>query len=84
MNKNHLRIKKDVDLKELEKFGYEYNKLCNCWEKSLIPIGYSLFVAIYEDRIIDIVSNFGDDGWRAESGDVGIEDIEKAGLTEIY
>lgn len=84
MNKNHLRIKKDVDLKELEKFGYEYNKLCNCWEKSLIPMGYLLFVAIYENRIIDIISNFGDDDWLAETGDIRIADIEKAGLTETY
>lgn len=80
----YLRIKKDVDLKKLKEFGYKYDEMLCEWTKSLIPKGYLLFVAIHEDGTIMIVSDFGDDAWCAESGDVGIEDIEKAGITEAY
>lgn len=27
-----LRIKKEIDLKELEKFGFKYNKEFDCWD----------------------------------------------------
>ena len=79
-----IKMKDDVDFKQLEKFGYEYDKLTNEWTKSLILEGYSLFVVIHENGIITIVSNFGDDAWSAESGDIGVSDIENAGLTENY
>lgn len=80
----YLRIKKDVNLNQLENFGYKYDERFCEWTKSLIPKGYSLFVVIHEDGTIMIVSDFGDDAWFAESGDVGIGDIERAGLTEAY
>lgn len=83
-NPTYLRIKKDVNLEKLEEFGYKHDETLCEWTKSLIPEGYLLFVVIHEDGTIMIVSDLGDDCWCAESGDIGIGDIEKAGLTEAY
>ena len=45
-----LKIKDNVDLKELEKFGFEYHKYYNCYQKRIYESDCSLVVDA--DRII--------------------------------
>ena len=65
-----LKIKKDVDLKELEKFGFKKNKNIYCFEN----IFNAIVLMIFDNKKI---SDPGDD-----SGNDVLYDLIQAGLVE--
>ena len=47
-----LKIRDDVDLKELEKFGYKLGQDDRCHKAYIKDLEYNDYIAIYEDRRI--------------------------------
>lgn len=67
-----LKIKENVDLKELEKFGFEYNRNDNFYSKEIYESDCRLIVDA--DRIICYDNN--------STADMGYHNVEL--LTELY
>ena len=76
-----LKIKDNVDLKELEKFGFIYNKFYNCYQKEIWESDCSLIIDA--DRII-CHENYttADMNGNARELAVAIFDLIQAGLVE--
>ena len=58
-----LKIRDDVNLKELEKFGYRLGQDDGCHEAYIKDLKYNDYIAIYEDRtiLIDVEDFCGSD-----------------------
>lgn len=54
-----LKIKDNVDLKELEKFGFEYEPVLKVYYKMIIPKKWSIFLfnSYPKARVINILEN---------------------------
>ena len=83
-----LKIKDDVDLKELEKFGFELNYSkhygkCWCFNKELSCITYFIEIELDTREIHCLVSAI-DDCYVFETGDLSVVlfDLIQAGLVE--
>ena len=88
-----MKIKNTVNLKELEKFGFEYEPVVQGYYKvyfpklfGFIPLPHSKNVrglAIYKnDRVVIIKKKFGFD-WLSASDDIfAVQDLIDAGLIE--
>lgn len=86
------KIKDSVNLKELEKYGFEYQKGVNGYYKvyfpkflGIIPIphnGKIRGLAIYEDRKIIIKKKYGFAWIPAYEDEFAIKDLIQAGLVE--
>lgn len=50
-----LKLKDDIDLKELEKFGFKKRGIqhLECYYKKIPPYNWSIFIGIY-DRVISV------------------------------
>ena len=74
-----LKIKDNVDLKELEKFGFKYEK--NCW-------GFPCYTKTYTEILVDdriiCPSEYmiGEEAFNEEDGFDEVYDLIKANLTE--
>lgn len=76
-----LKIKDNVDLKELEKYGFRI--FVNYYEKTITDNGYGeyMFLSVFEvDRVIGLTANTDDDAYT-ENLDI-IYDLIQAGLVE--
>lgn len=84
-----LKIKPEVDLKELEKFGFEYQECVKGYYKVYFPKLFGFIpmphhenvrgLAIYEDRKIIINKSYGF-AWIPARDDFAIKDLIQAGL----
>lgn len=78
-----LKIKDDVDLKELEKFGYKLGLDDGCHEAYIKDLEYNDYIAIYEDKTIFIdVEDFCGSSWE-EFVKEQLSDLTKADLVEV-
>ncbi len=60
-----LKIRDDVDLKELEKFGYKLWQDDSCHKAYIKDLEYNDYIAIYEDgRILIDVEDFCGSDWE--------------------
>lgn len=75
-----LKIRDDVDLKELEKFGYRLGKDDGCHEAYIKDLKYNDYIAIYEDGTIFIsVDDFCGSDWEKFQNEL-LYDLIKANL----
>lgn len=74
-----LKIRDDVDLKELEKFGFKEGLDDGCHEALIKDLGYNDYIAIYEDGIIFVDV---EDLMVSEEDFTPIKDLIQAGLVE--
>ncbi len=78
----YLKIKDDVDLKELEKFGYYLGKDDIMQKAYIKDLEYNDYIAIYENGNIYIgVEDFCGNSWSAFVNDL-LNDLIKADLVE--
>lgn len=77
-----LKIRNDVDLKELEKFGYRLGQDDGCHEAYIKDLRYNDYIAIYEDRTIFIsVDDFCGNDWEKFQNEL-LFDLIKGNLVE--
>ena len=77
-----LKIKDNVDLKELEKFGYYLGQDDGCHKAYIKDLEYNDYIAIYDDRTILIdVEDFCGSSWE-EFEEKLLQDLIKADLVE--
>ena len=74
-----LKIKDDVDLKELEKFGFKEGLDDGCHKALIKDLGYTDYIAVYEDRhiLVDV-----EDLMVSEEDFTPIKNLIQAGLVE--
>ena len=88
-----LKIKDNVDLKELEKFGYEYENVLDVYYKMIIPHKLLIFLFEYQPkaRVITITKNrkiitkkmqYWLDWNICKTNEKDIRDLKKADLVE--
>ena len=78
-----LKIIDNVDLKELEKFGYKLGLDDSCHEAYIKDLEYNDYIAIYEDKAIFIdVEDFCGSSWE-EFVREQLSDLTKADLVEV-
>ena len=77
-----LKIRDDVDLKELEKFGYCLGQDDSCHKAYIKDLEYNDYIAIYDDRTILIdVEDFCGSSWEEFEKKL-LQDLIKADLVE--
>ena len=77
-----LRIKKDVDLKELEKFGYTYSIIFPLGNGYVKDLDYGDFISINNDRIISFeIEDYCGNDFEKDNKKY-IQDLIQAGLVE--
>ena len=75
-----LRIRDDVDLKELEKFGYRLGQDDGCHEAYIKDLTYNDYISIYKDRTILIsIDDFCGSDWKKFQNEL-LYDLIKEGL----
>ena len=80
-----LKIKDNVDLKELEKFGYEYDDFNECWDNK---IAENIEISIFKDTNYIEIIYYDYEGDYIEKDDFEedeleyIDDLIKADLVE--
>jgi len=83
MGGDMLKIKDDVDLKELEKFGYRLGLDDGCHEAYIKDLEYNDYIAIYKDRTIFIdIEDFCGSDWKKFQNEK-LDDLIKAGLVVV-
>jgi hypothetical protein len=74
------KIRDDIDLKELEKFGYRLGQDDGCHEAYIKDLEYNDYIAIYEDgRIFIDVEDFCGSDWEQFQNEL-LQDLIKADL----
>ena len=74
------KIRDDVDLKKVEKFGYKLGQDDSCHKAYIKDLEYNDYIAIYEDgRILIDVEDFCGSDWEEFQNKL-LQDLIKAGL----
>lgn len=77
-----LKIKDEVDLKELEKFGFKLGIDDSCHKAYIKDLEYNDYIAIYEDRTILLdIEDFCGSSWK-QFVEEKLKDLIQANLVE--
>lgn len=74
------KIRENVDLQELKKFGYKLGKDDGCHEAYIKDLKYNDYIAIYGDKTIFVsIEDFCGSSWEELQEEL-LDDLIKAGL----